>query len=422
MLCVTNVGLIGGATNTLWIDNARIVKGTTTANSVEVSTVDMAGLLALPAAIDVHVHDRYDERHKESWSTLVSAALEGGVATIATMPNSVDPLTRSDQIQPRLEHIGDQPIEYRFWMGTTQDNTTQAKDAMEQDVVCGIKIYLASTTCNLQLTLSRAVREHMQQATSLRKPVAVHAEDEEMLRCNRRRFPEASVRNHCLIRDTEVEVSGVKRAIQFQQQTGCRLHLCHLSAPESVELAKDARDKGACITVETCPQYLYLNQSHLQRPDGAYFKCNPALRSEKQVQRMRELLARPDFIDVVATDHAPHTHADKRRGGYDHIPSGMPGVQTLVPLLLNLVYTGELTWERFIALTSSNPACLLGLEGHGAIAPDCHGDIMFVEPQDEQTLWHSQMKYKCGWTPYARLPVHGAIKAVIVKGVLYDFR
>lgn len=426
MLEILNGRLPSGQRANLRISHGQIVNLTDPALVVRESaeaTIDASGLLVLPGLIDPHVHFRVPGlEHKEDWDYGVAAALRGGVTCVFDMPNTDPPLTTLEALHAKVRQVGPRALTYRFWFGTTPDNWREIPRIASHGVICGVKTFLGSSTGNLLVTDDADLYRIAEVCTAQGLIWGVHCEEEALMQAkisHCARTPR--VADHCRIRDTLVEVTAVERVLRIAADVGCAVYLLHLSAPESVERAHTAKQRGSKVWVETCPHYLVFSDRRLWGPDGAFYKVNPALRTPPQVARLRELICREDFIDTVASDHAPHQVAEKHLGDYQRVPSGLPGVQHRLSLLYAFVERGEMSLPRFVALTARNAAQIFGLSAKGEIAVGRDADLVLFDPGAVTVIRHEAVASKCGYTPYDGLTVAGAVRSVIVRGAVHRF-
>jgi dihydroorotase len=421
MLELGNVRLHDGAKVFIQINDGLIQR--VTSNAQTSVPFDCKGWTVAPAGIDGHVHFRDEEEaHKEDWETGSSAALRGGYTLVADMPNKKRPNVTYERLIELVNFIGKRRIDYRMWFGATADNLGEILQAVKHPCVLGPKVYRGSSTGNLLVEEDRdfwKIGEGVAAINSKKKTVyiATHNENEKMMRENRaklNRTPQIS--DHCKIRDTEVELSSVKKTIQMQRDTGCPVYYCHISTPESLEALHSAKQEGLPIVVEVCVQHMVISDMG----DNPFGKVNPPLRTPAQVIRMSELVSQNDFADVIASDHAPHKVAEKMAGDYDSTPSGLTGIQTTIPLLLNQIANGRLSWQRFMDLTSGNYSKIFGFN-RGKLEPGFKAELVFVDPGEQVVIRNSDMLSKCGWTPYDSMPVRGSVKAVFTDGTLLQF-
>lgn len=382
--------------------------------------IDGTGLIAIPGIIDPHVHFRVPgASHKEDWKTGSVAALSGGVTTVFDMPNTSPPLTTYDRLLEKRKLVcTDKKVNAYFWFGATSDNLDEIVAVSREPDIIGIKVFMGSTTGDLLVTNEKDLYKIFSICADNNLIAGVHAENERLLRINRwllGRKPKLT--DHNYIRDTEVEVFAVMKSLRLAKQTGCRLYLCHLSTPEAVEFAIEAKKSGLPVFIEATPHHFTFDERNLSCTCGAYFKMNPPLRTPRQVARLCEYVC-GGSIDTIGSDHAPHTHNEKQNIEYDDIPSGVPGVETLLPILFNLVSEGKMSIEQLVRLTSGNAAKIFNLKSKGKIEKGYDADITLIDPKRKLILHNSAMKTKCGWTPYDKMMVEGTPVITIINGTV----
>ncbi|MDP3244214.1 MAG: dihydroorotase family protein [bacterium] len=428
MFVIANVRIeLNGPVYSILIGNTgKIINITSQAIKVadNAQNFDGRGALVLPAGVDPHVHFRCPGgEHKEDWRTGADAALAGGMTTVFDMPNTDPPLTTLKALEEKLAMVGQPKIDFRFWFGATVNNLKDIQTVAEHPAIIGVKVYMGSSTGDLLVTDERALRLIFQTCADLDLIVGMHAEDENIIWDCRKKLgqEEPKIFAHGMLRPPKAELVAVERALRLQKQTGCRLYFCHISTPEALKVIWDAKQKGAAVYAEVCPHHLFLDEGELVRANGGCFKVNPPLRAPDQVKRMLRLVCQDGFVDTFGSDHAPHTLEEKTADDYDSVPSGIPGVQTSFGLLFSLVMSGQMSKERFCALTSGNAAKIFRLTEKGAIQSGLNADLVIVDPQPSWLIQNSSMRSKCGWTPFHGHTVRGKIIAVFTKGKLWRF-
>jgi dihydroorotase (multifunctional complex type) len=373
--------------------------------------VDASNLLVFPGFVDSHVHFRDPgATHKEDFLSGTQAALAGGVTTILDMPNTQPPTDTLAHLHEKMKLVAPKAVvDYGFYFGATDTNIEEAAAAAHE--VASMKLYMGSSTGSLLVTEFSPIYQHF--ATfPLDKPITVHAEDEQSLKY----FGAQGSQVHNQARPPISAQIALSRAIAIAEKTGRRLHIAHTTTQRELELIHEAKHKGTRITCEVTPLHLFLNEEDQQRLAN-FGKVNPPLRNPQDQQALWRNLA---IIDTIATDHAPHTRAEKNQP-YPQAPSGMPGVQTMIPLLLTAASEGKLTYGDIIQRCVINPIHIFGLQTKGALEIGKDADIVLLNPQQTYTLTNEQMLSKSGWTPFAGHKVKGKIQQVYLRGSLaYD--
>jgi dihydroorotase len=379
--------LADGRVRDVRIDGESIVEvGTGLSDDGE--TIDADGKLLLPGMIDAHVHFRQPGfPHKETWSTGSKSAAAGGVTTVFDQPNTDPPTVDAAGYERKADLASASLVDYAINGGVTDDWVP--KELLEKPIGALGEVFLADSTGEMGIDTER-YEEAVRRAHEAGVPVTVHAEDATLF--------DESVRDRSdpdawsAYRTAEAEIEAIRQACGVADDLGARVHVAHTSTPEGVEAVSEAG-----MTCEVTPHHLFLSRSDLEDL-GTFGRMNPPLRSEERRESMLRLLADGE-IDVVATDHAPHTRAEKDAGIWD-APSGVPGVETALPLLLEAARNGRIGYERVRDVTAANVADIFGLERKGRIEAGNHADLVLVDPEASVPIRGGNLHSKCEWTPF----------------------
>lgn len=376
--------------------------------------IDAAIKYALPGLIDVHVHCREPGMEwKEDFRTASMAAAAGGVTTMFDMPNTKPPTTTVQLLEEKRKLAAARClVNYGFYIGATAGNIDEIAKA---ENVAGVKLYMGSTTGDLAVTDENAIKKIFGSG----KIVVAHAEDEQLIKKNSDRYKDDSKPEiHAKIRNNEVAVTAVKEALRLAQDCNIkRLHITHSSTKEEMLLINEAKKKMP-LSCDVTPHHLFLTADEMKRQDN-FAKMNPPLRNKADVEALWQAISY-GVVDCIATDHAPHTIEEKEQD-YWKAPSGVPGLETMLPLLLDAVNKNRLSLQRLVQLTSENPAAMFGIKGKGKLAVGMDADITIVDLAEWKTIKNDDMLTKCGWTPFDGWKVKGAVATTIVNGnVIYS--
>jgi dihydroorotase len=371
---------------------------------------DAKGLHVLPGVIDTQVHFREPgNEHKEDLESGSRAAVLGGVTAVFEMPNTNPPTTTRAAIEDKLARAaGRMHCDYAFYVGATPANVGALAALERLPGVCGVKAFLGSSTGTLLLDREEAILAALKGGT---RRMAVHSEDEARLKERKSLAARGDVRMHPFWRDAETARASTARVLRLAREAGRRLHVLHVTTADELPLLAAARDLA---TVETTPQHLTLSAPECYERIGTYAQMNPPIR-EAHHRGALWAAVREGLIDVIGSDHAPHARAEKDKT-YPDTPSGMPGVQTLVTILLDHVNGGRLTLERFVDLTSGGAARIFGIAGKGRIARGYDADFTIVDLKAKKRIENSWIASKCGWTPFDSMETTGWALATIIRG------
>jgi dihydroorotase len=362
-------------------------------------TLNARGLHVLPGVTDPQVHFRDPGlTHKEDLHTGSLACAAGGVTSFYEMPNT-KPATTTRDLMAQKKAMAAQKcvVNYGFFIGATASNLEEL-NAVEN--VAGIKIFMGSSTGDL-LVDDPAVLEKI--FASGRRLIAVHAEDEARLKANKAKFPSPTLLDHPRLRDAQAALLATRRAVSLAEKYGRRLHILHLtSADEAVFLAEHRRPY---ISVETCPQHLILSWPEAYERLGSLAQMNPPIREKSHGEALWKAL-HEGTIQCIATDHAPHTLEEKKKP-YPESPSGMPGVETSLPLMLDQADKGRCSVQDVVRWMCENPPALYGAAKKGKIAPDFDADITLVDLKKKKRVGEGGYKTKVSWSPFSGMSLTG---------------
>jgi dihydroorotase len=375
--------------------------------------LDAAGKLVLPGLIDPQVHFREPGfPHKEDLASGSLAALAGGVTSFCEMPNTNPPTTSPEALQDKLDRArGRVASDHAFFLGATAENADQLGEWEQAPGCAGVKIFMGSSTGNL-LVPDDATVERVLRSGSRR--VAVHSEDEDRLRARYDALaPGTPVTEHPHVRDVQTAVIATTRLLNLAEKTGRKVHVLHLSTAEEVALLRE-RDLGELVTAEVTPNHLFLEAPDCYERFGARAQMNPPVRDRRHQEALRQGLV-DGVIDCIGSDHAPHTLEEKAKP-YPQSPSGIPGVQTILPLLLTGVRDGWLTLEDVVRVTCTAPADVYGMTGKGRIVPGHDGDLVLVDPDVTEPLPVAWLRSRAGYSPYEGWPLAGWPVVTVLRG------
>jgi dihydroorotase len=371
--------------------------------------VDCRGLHVLPGVIDSQVHFREPgATHKEDLESGSRAAVLGGVTAVFEMPNT-DPLTISAAaLEDKLARAeGRMHCDFAFWVGGTHDNVADLPELERLPGAAGVKVFMGSSTGKLLVADDAGVLAILK---TIRRRAAFHSEDEARLIARKGLRVPGDPSSHPVWRDEIAALQSTQRLIALARSAHARVHVLHISTHEEIDFLQGAKDVATC---EATPHHLTLSSEDYARL-GTKLQMNPPVRGAEHRDGIWRGVAQ-GIVDVLGSDHAPHTLAEKAKP-YPDSPSGMTGVQTLVPIMLDHVAAGRLTLERFVDLTSAGPARIFGIAGKGRIAAGYDADFTIVDLKRIETIRDSWIASRCGWTPYDGKQVTGWPVGTVVRG------
>lgn len=389
------------------LDQGKIVAIDASSHSAADEVIDATGLVLLPGVVDDQVHFREPGlTHKEDLESGSRACAAGGVTTFLEMPNTSPTTTDLSALKWKYDRGAQvSRVNFGFYVGATESNVDILRAANHAP---GIKIFIGSSTGSL-LVDSQEALERIFAETTL--PICAHCEDESTVRQNRASLPEPlRVHDHSRIRDVRAAVIATQRAIDLSRKYQHRFHVLHVSTAAELPIIAAA---GPSVTAEVCPHHLFFSTDDYDRL-GTLVQMNPSLKSPQDAARLWEALVRGE-VQVIATDHAPHTWAEKQVP-YPQSPSGLPAVENSLALLLNQVNLGKCTLTQVAQWMSDAPARVWDLVGKGRIEVGYDADLVLVDMQRQKTIRHAEQLTRSGWSPWDGVTLTGWPVRTIVGG------
>jgi dihydroorotase len=373
---------------------------------------DATGLLAMPGVIDTQVHFREPGLEwKEDLETGSQAAVLGGVVAVFEMPNTnpttTDPEAFADKLR-RAHHR--MHCDHAFYVGGTHENIHTLAELERLKGCCGVKVFMGASTGTLLIADDAGVAQVL---GAVNRRATFHSEDEYRLAERRPLAREGDWTSHDFVRDAQSAIQSTQRLVRLAREAGKRIHVLHVTTREEIEFLAGHKD---IATVELTPQHLTLVAPEAYERLKGLAQMNPPIRDQYHVDGLWRGIS-GGIADVLGSDHAPHTLEEKAKP-YPQSPSGMPGVQTLLPVMLNHVANGRLSLERLVDLTSGGAQRVFGVAGKGRMAEGYDGDVTLVDLKAKRVLQHKDMRSRCGWTPFDGMEITGWPKATIIRGTV----
>jgi dihydroorotase len=378
------------------------------------TVVEARGLTLIPGLIDTQVHFREPGlEHKEDLESGTRAALMGGVTSVLEMPNTQPSTTSAEALADKVRRASGRAwCHFGFFVGASTDNIAELGALEELPGTPGIKIFMGSSTGSLLV----ADDEHLRAVLSAcKRRCPIHAEDEPRNR-DRKSLISANPhpREHPFLRDAESARLATERILRLSGETRHPVHILHVSTADEPPMIAEAKRRGLGTTAEVTPQHLYFFGPDCYERLGTLVQMNPPIRSKEHQEGLWRALGEGVF-DVFGSDHAPHTLAEKSQP-YPASPSGMPGVQTMLPVLLTFAAQGRLDIQTIVRMACENPAKLYGIRGKGRLEVGFDADLVLIDPSRRYVFERSMVESKCGWSPYEGETLTGSVEHVFVNG------
>ena len=400
-LTKTDIGLSGNKINKI---------GKIELNSSKV--YDATDKVVLPGIIDTQVHFREpgstDAEDLESGSR---AAVLGGVTALFEMPNTNPPTSNLVEFDKKLQAAKNRMhSNYAFYFGATPDNTNQLAKLKDVEGCCGVKLFAGSSTGNLLVDKEADIEKVISSSDRI---VSIHSEDEDIIKLRKKFIKKGDVHSHAEWRNVEVAMSSTRRVVKIAERYNKKIHVLHVTTRDEVDfLAMHKKN----VTFETTPQHLTMYAPDCYDKLGTYAQMNPPLRTKEHYDRLWVAI-KNNIVDVLGSDHAPHLKENKDKE-YPNSPSGMPGVQTIFPVMLDHVNNGKLTLQQLINLMCENPCKIFGIKNKGYLKEGYDADLTIADMNKEVVIKNEMIASKCGWTPFNNHKVKGFPVATIVNGHL----
>ena len=373
---------------------------------------DATDKVVLPGIIDTQVHFREpgstDAEDLESGSR---AAVLGGVTALFEMPNTNPPTSNLVEFDKKLQAAKNRMhSNYAFYFGATPDNTNQLAKLKDVEGCCGVKLFAGSSTGNLLVDKEDDIEKVISSSDRI---VSIHSEDEDIIKLRKKFIKKGDVHSHAEWRNVEVAMSSTRRVVKIAERYNKKIHVLHVTTREEVDfLAMHKKN----VTFETTPQHLTMYAPDCYNKLGTYAQMNPPLRTKEHYDRLWVAI-KNDIVDVLGSDHAPHLKENKDKE-YPNSPSGMPGVQTIFPVMLDHVNNGKLTLQQLINLMCENPCKIFGIKNKGYLKEGYDADLTIADMNKQVVIKNEMIASKCGWTPFNNHKVKGFPVATIVNGYL----
>lgn len=380
---------------------ATIMRGTSTELIFADRTIDASGCYLIPGGIDDHVHFRDPGlTHKADMATESRAAARGGITSVMDMPNCNPQTTTIETLEAKFADAAERClVNHSFYLGATADNIEEIQ-SIDPTRVCGLKVFMGSSTGNMLVAEEERLETIFRESPTL---IALHCEDQDIIAANTAKYKsetgcdDPDVKYHPLVRSEEACYQSTAKAVELAKRTGAHIHILHISTARELELLTAGNIADKQITAEVCLPHLYYTDADYATY-GTRIKCNPAVKSAKDCDALREAL-HTGLIDVIGTDHAPHLPADKV-GGCLKAASGIPTIQYVLPAMLELSEAGIITLPEVVEKMSHNPAILYKVRNRGFIREGYQADLVLVKPNAHHTIDAADIMSKCAWSPF----------------------
>ena len=392
------------------IQNGKITKIGDLDGEQSKETIDATNLMVLPGCMDTQVHFREPgSTNAEDLHTGSKAAIAGGITSVFEMPNTNPPTANMKEFNNKLNLAKNRMYSNNaFYFGATPDNSSDLANLNGLDGCCGVKLFAGSSTGNLLVDKEEDIEKVFQNTSKI---VAVHSEDEEIINLRKKLIEIGNVHTHPVWRNEECAISSTRRIVKIAKRLNKKAHILHVTTKEEVDFL--SQNKGN-ITFEITPQHLTIYAPDCYDKLGTFAQMNPPLRDKSHYDRLWYAI-RNNYNDTIGSDHAPHLKENKLKE-YPQSPSGMPGVQTLLPVMLNHVNDKKLTLDQLIKLLCENPVSVFGIKNKGFIKKDYDADFTIIDMSRVIEIKNENIHSKCGWSPFDGYKFKGSPVYTIING------
>lgn len=409
-----------------WIGDLLVKNGRIERLDPNISTkerareIDATGKILMPGVIDVHVHFREPGlTHKAEIATESMAAVAGGTTSYMEMPNTKPPVLNRNILEDKYERAAQNSVaNYSFYMGVSNDNTEEVLRINDKKkAVCGLKIYMGSSTGNMLVDDEHTLSRIFANSELL---IATHCESEAIINANKEKYaPISHVSQHPIIRDVEACYESTALTMALAQKYNSRLHIAHVTTARETELFNNSLPLSEKrITAEVCSHHLHFTADDYERL-GTQIQCNPAIKESSNKEGLWQALL-SDKIDLIATDHAPHTWEEKQQP-YPASPSGLPLVQHSLYMMLYYVREGRMSLEKMVEKMCHAPALCYQINERGFLREGYFADLVLIDPKGQYTVSKQNILHKCGWSPLEGMSFPGVVDKTLVNGqVVYE--
>ena len=375
-------------------------------------TINAEGHTVLPGCIDTQTHFREPgSTDTEDLHTGSRAAIVGGITSVFEMPNTNPATTNQKEFQRKIDLAKNRMYcNHAFYFGATPTNQSELANLKGLEGCCGVKLFAGSSTGNLLVDKEADIEKVISSSDRI---VSIHSEDEDIIKLRKKFIKKGDVHSHAEWRNVEVAMSSTRRVVKIAERYNKKIHVLHVTTREEVDfLAMHKKN----VTFETTPQHLTMYAPDCYDKLGTYAQMNPPLRTKEHYDRLWVAI-KNNIVDVLGSDHAPHLKENKDKE-YPNSPSGMPGVQTIFPVMLDHVNNGKLSLQQLIKLMCENPCKIFGIKNKGYLKEGYDADLTIADMNKEVVIKNEMIASKCGWTPFNNYKVKGFPVGTIVNGIL----